>query len=61
VIFLKKFIDFDKFKKVFYDNFYFDDGNIVLKIPLVEILNSSEDIRIEYFNLAKYTYLLAYD
>ena len=58
---ISKFIDYDKNTNIFYNNFYLDDAKIVIKIPLIKKGNNSEDIRIEKFDLAKYTYLLSYD
>ncbi len=59
----KKHIDFDKSKQIFYDNFYIGDNNIVLKIPISGVKNkvSCEDIKIEKFDLTKYSYLLFYE
>ncbi|TXT57147.1 MAG: hypothetical protein BAJALOKI2v1_530011 [Promethearchaeota archaeon] len=58
---MKKFIDFDKNEKVFFDNFYLDDEKLVIKIPLSAVEeNPKEDLKIEHFNLAKYVYLTAY-
>ena len=57
----RKFIDYDKGKKIFYDNLYLDDFKIVVKIPLSSKDNSKkDDIKIKKFNLEKYTYLLSY-
>ena len=55
------FIDFDKYERIFYNNLYLDDYKIVIKMPLIKKENSQEDIKIEKFDLAKYTYLLSYD
>ena len=57
-----KFIDFDKNKRRFYNNIYLDDYKIVVKMPLIEEKGSlHEEVKIERFDLTKYTYLLAYD
>lgn len=56
-----KFIDFDKYKRRFYNNLYLDDIKIVVKMPLIKEKESKEDLKVEKFDLAKYTYLLAYD
>ena len=58
---VRKFIDFDKIARKFYNNIYLDDYKIVVKMPLTKEKNSREDIKIENFNLTKYTYLLAYN
>ena len=58
-----KFIDFDKEKKIFYNNLYVDDFKIVIKMPCVcpEKEIDQNFIKIEKFDLGKYTYLLSYD
>lgn len=58
---IRNFIDFDKINKRFYNNKYLDDFKIVIKMPLNKENKSKEDIKIEKFDLTKYTYLLAYD
>ncbi len=57
-----KYIDFDKIKQIFYDNLYFEKSGFVLKIPLMSLIKhiSNDDIKIEKFDLMKYTYLLHY-
>lgn len=58
----KKFIDFDKNEKSFYNNLYLDDCKIVIKIPIKHPKTEEEiDIKIEKFNLCKYVYLLSYE
>ncbi len=57
----RKFLDYDKYKKIFYDNIYLDEFKIVVKMPLFSIeISQKEDIKIKKFNLEKYTYLLSY-
>jgi hypothetical protein len=58
----RKFIDYDKGKKIFYDNLYLDEFKIVVKIPLFSKSKSKkkEDIKVKKFNLERYTYLLSY-
>ncbi|MFX1259591.1 MAG: hypothetical protein ACFFAN_17190 [Promethearchaeota archaeon] len=56
-----KFIDFDKQERIFFNNLYLKKFDFVVRMPLVEDKKLKEDIRIEKFNLAKYTYLLSYD
>ena len=66
---INKFIDFDKKKKLFYDNIYFDDYKICVKIPLSEDegikkktkVRIEKEIKVKKFDLVKYTYLLSYD
>lgn len=58
---LSKFIDFDRDKNVFYNNLYIQDCDFVVKIPLSKQKTLPEKVKIEKFNLAKYTYILDYD
>ena len=62
---LKKFIDFDKSKKLFFDNLYLIDEKFVIKIPIVEKEKICEEInnkiKIEKFELTKYIYLITYE
>ncbi|MFW9970683.1 MAG: hypothetical protein ACFFDF_10820 [Candidatus Odinarchaeota archaeon] len=57
---IQKFIDWDKFENVFYNNFYLQNYKIVIKIPLVP-RKSNKDIKIKKFDLEKYTFLVSYD
>ena len=65
---VNKFIDFDKSKNVFYDNLYLCEQKLVVKIPICKRLYSEKSdtfhakrkLKIEPFNLTKYTYLTAY-
>ena len=43
---ITKFIDFDKINEQFYNNFYLNDLNIVVKMPLKCKNKMREDIRI---------------
>lgn len=57
-----KFIDFDKYKEIFYDNLYIDDYKIVVKVPLIKKKDRQyKKIKITEFDLGRYTYLLSYD
>ena len=57
-----KFIDFDKYKEIFYDNLYIDDYKIVVKMPLIKKRDRFyKKIKIREFDLGRYTYLLSYD
>jgi hypothetical protein len=57
---MKMFIDFDKSKEEFNINYYLEDYKIVLKIPISNYEESDSNIKIEEFNLTKYTYLIHY-
>ena len=58
---ISKFLDFDKNKSIFYDNIYLDDYKIVVKVPLIEKQKAEKDMKINKFDLTKYTFLLSYD
>ena len=58
---IKKFIDFDKYENIFYNNLYLDDDRIVIKMPLTCKKSFQEDVKVEKFDLAKYTFLLTYE
>jgi len=58
---VQKFIDWDKFENVFYNNFYLDKYKIVIKMPLVPKKELKDEIKIKKFNLEKYTFLISYD
>ncbi len=51
---MKLFIDFDKNNQNFYINYYLEGYKLVLKIPMKDC----ERIRIDEFDLSKYTYLI---
>jgi hypothetical protein len=58
-----KFMDFDKDRKIFYNNLYLDEFKIVIKMPCVCPVKDIDQnlIKIEKFDLVKYTYLLSYE
>ena len=58
---IQKFIDWDKFKNVFYNNYYLQNYKIVIKIPLVPRKKKEDDVKIKKFDLEKYTFLVSYD
>ncbi|MFX1379709.1 MAG: hypothetical protein ACFFA4_11530 [Promethearchaeota archaeon] len=60
-ILIQKFIDWDKFKNVFYNNFYLQNYKIVIKMPLVPRKSDKEEIKLKKFDLEKYTFLVSYD
>ena len=65
---IKSFMDFEKSHLIFYYNIFLDDLKIVIKIPIARIGNDSfefsnifqKGIKIDPFNLAKYTFLFNY-
>jgi hypothetical protein len=58
---IQKFIDWDKFENIFYNNFYLDKYKIVIKMPLLPKEGSKDEMKIKKFNLEKYTFLISYD
>ena len=58
---LNKFIDFDKENKIFYNNLYLKDFDIVIKMPLTAQNKLPKEMIIEKFNLTKCSYLLSYE
>ena len=57
---MNKFLDFDKNNHVFYYNIYLKDSKIVVKMPLSGFKKEKhiEEIKMEKFELTKYTFLL---
>ena len=58
---IQKFIDWDKFENVFYNNFYLGKFKIVIKIPLIPRKEINDEIKIKKFNLERTTFLISYD
>jgi hypothetical protein len=56
----KRFLDYDKKEKVIYDNLYLSIQKVVIKTPLSRTKDIQDDLVLEDFNLAKYTYLIGY-
>ena len=57
---IKMYIDYDRVGQVFFQNFFFEEFSIVIKIPLTKTIDGS-NLRIEDFDLTKYIYLLYID
>lgn len=60
---ISKYIDFDKKQEVFYNNLYLNDEKIVVKMP-IHVNGSGHNgnrVRLDKFDLKKYTYLISYD
>ncbi len=58
---IQKFIDWDKFENIFYNNLYLENYKMVVKIPLIPKQEPKNEIKIKRFNLEKYTFLISYD
>jgi hypothetical protein len=53
----KRFIDYSKDEGQFYDNLYFDDYNLVIKLPLIEKTDKKRDVKFKRFSLKNTVYL----
>ncbi len=58
---IQKFIDWDKFENVFYNNLYLENYKIVVKMPLVPRKEPKNEIKFKKFDLENYTFLISYD
>jgi hypothetical protein len=58
---INMYIDWDRYKNMFYNNIYLEDSKFVIKMPLLPQKNDQMDIKIKKFNLTTYTYLISYD
>lgn len=59
----KSYIDFDKQENQFFDNLYVEEYKTVIKLPLIRgkyKKSQMPQLRIEKFNLPKYTFLTSY-
>jgi hypothetical protein len=55
------FLDWCKYKNIFYNNLYLEDYDWVIKMPLLpQGSETQKEIKLKKFNLTKYTYLLSY-
>ncbi|NVM45277.1 MAG: hypothetical protein HWN79_10195 [Candidatus Lokiarchaeota archaeon] len=58
---ISMFLDWCKYKNIFYNNLYLEDYDWVIKIPLIpQGSETQDDIKLKKFDLTKYTYLLSY-
>ena len=58
---ISRFLDWCKYKNIFYNNYYLEEYKIVIKVPLTpQTHRIRKDIKIKKFDLTKYTYLLSY-
>ena len=58
--FSKKYINYNKEDGKFYNNFYFDDFKLIIKIPLTGKEEEKRDIKIEQLTFTNGVYLLSY-
>ncbi|MHA2288040.1 MAG: hypothetical protein ACXABG_04555 [Promethearchaeota archaeon] len=58
---ISRFLDWCKYKNIFYNNLYLEDYDWVIKMPLIPRGSETRDaIKLKKFDLTKYTYLLSY-
>ena len=58
---ISMFLDWCKYKNIFYNNLYLEDYDWVIKIPLTPQGSvTQDDIKLKKFDLTRYTYLLSY-
>jgi len=58
---ISRFLDWCKYKNLFYNNYYLEEYKIVIKVPLTpQTHRIRKDIKIKKFDLTKYTFLLSY-
>ena len=55
------FLDWCKYKNIFYNNLYLEDYDWVIKMPLIPHGSGNQkDIKLKKFDLTQYTYLISY-
>ena len=55
------FLDWCKYKNIFYNNLYLEDYDWVIKMPIMpQGSETQNEIKLKKFNLTRYTYLLSY-
>ena len=58
---ISMFLDWCKYKNIFYNNLYLEDYDWVIKMPLIhQGSETQKEFKLKKFNLTKYTYLLSY-
>lgn len=58
---ISMFLDWCKYKNIFYNNIYLEEYDWVVKMPLISPKSDNRgDIKLKKFDLTKYTYLLSY-
>ncbi len=53
-------MDYNKDEDRFYNNLYFNDYNLVIKLPLIEKIDKKLDVKIESFSIENAVYLTSY-
>jgi len=58
---VSKFLDWCKYKNIFYNNLYLEEYDWVIKMPITpQGSETQNEIKLKKFDLTKYTYLLSY-
>jgi len=58
---VSRFLDWCKYKNVFYNNLYLEEYDWVIKMPLIpQDKNNRDKIKFKKFDLTSYVYLLSY-
>ncbi len=55
------YIDFDKLEKKIHINYYLDEINLVIKIPIKKSNIKDTELKIEKFNIINYIYLTNFE
>ncbi|MBY9020965.1 MAG: hypothetical protein KGD67_07895 [Candidatus Lokiarchaeota archaeon] len=56
---ISMFIDWCKYKNIFYNNVYLEEYDWTIKMPLIP-KRTQKEFKLKKFDLTKYTYLLSY-
>ena len=57
-----RFLDWCKYKNIFYNNLYLEDYDWVIKMPIIPQGSETQNnkIKLKKFDLTKYVYLISY-
>ena len=59
---VSRFLDWCKYKNIFYNNLYLEDYDWVIKMPIIPQGSETQNnkIKLKKFDLTKYVYLISY-
>ena len=58
---ISMFLDWCKYKNIFYNNLYLEEYDWVIKMPITpQDTNNRDKIKLKKFDLTSYVYLLSY-
>ena len=61
ILSISMFLDWCKYKNIFYNNLYLEEYDWVIKMPIIpQGSETQNEIKLKKFDLTKYTYLLSY-